>query len=88
MTVSEQIVLICQHRTCRKQGATRVFTAFKLAVPPDIQVNEVQCFGQCGNGPMVLILPDIAWYRGIHPSDVSALVQHHFIQDDPGDRPE
>ena len=90
MMTSEQTVLICQHRTCRKQGAATVFTVFREAVSPNIQVNEVKCFGQCGNGPMVLILPDIVWYRGVHPSDVPALVKHHFKSNDPddsGDRP-
>lgn len=38
-----------------------------------------RCLGQCGNGPMVLVLPDMIWYSGIQPDEVSLLVEHHLL---------
>jgi len=37
------------------------------------------CLGQCGNGPMVLILPDMVWYSGVRPSQVPLIVEQHLL---------
>jgi (2Fe-2S) ferredoxin len=52
-----------------------------VSAPPsdgviDITVTGCHCLGQCGNGPMVLVLPDQIWYHRIHPDEVAAIVQH------------
>lgn len=35
------------------------------------------CLGQCGNGPMVLVMPDQAWYRHVRPDEATAIMQWH-----------
>lgn len=49
-------VLVCQNRTCRKQGAKQVLAALNSYILPDVKIIGSGCLGQCGNGPMVLIL--------------------------------
>lgn len=76
-------VLICQHKACCKAGAARVLAAFKNADLPQVEIKTVQCLGQCGNGPMVLILPEETWYAQIHPEEVEAIVTRHLHQGKP-----
>ncbi|WP_310427246.1 DUF952 domain-containing protein [Chamaesiphon sp. VAR_48_metabat_135_sub] len=74
-------VLICQHRTCRKQGSAEVLTAFRSLTIPNITYEGCGCLGNCGNGPMVLILPTRIWYYLVQPQDVSiiAVVLRKFM---------
>lgn len=68
-------IVICQNRTCRKQGSAEVLAAFAaIALPPEIEVIASGCLGQCGNGPMVLLLPSEILYRRVSPQDVENLV--------------
>jgi (2Fe-2S) ferredoxin len=82
LTVSRS-VLICQSKTCRKQDAAKVLAAFKAHPIADVSITASGCLGQCGNGPMVLVLPDEVWYGEVHPDEVRAVVEHHFRQGQP-----
>ena len=72
-------VQVCQHRTCRKQGAAQVLAAFTALPVPDVTVKASGCLGQCGNGPMVLVLPDMVWYCGLRPNEVPLVVEQHLL---------
>ena len=63
-------VLVCQHLTCRKQGAPKVLAAFRNLDTPNITYEGCGCLGNCGNGPMVFILPARIWYYLVQPHDV------------------
>ncbi len=76
---SPRCVRVCQNRTCRKQGAAKVLAAFEAILMPGVIVTGSGCLGQCGNGPMVLVVPDMIWYSGVHPSEVPLLVKQHFL---------
>ena len=71
-------VIICQNRTCRKQGSAKVLAAFQDLQLADFNVISASCLGKCGNGPMVLILPDQVWYSRVHPDEVSILIKQHL----------
>ncbi|GAP94435.1 (2Fe-2S) ferredoxin domain-containing protein [Leptolyngbya sp. NIES-2104] len=77
------IVRICQHKTCRKQGAAKVLKTFQSLAPDHISIEPSGCLGQCGNGSMVLVLPDEVWYCRVSPEEVSAIVDRHLIQGHP-----
>jgi (2Fe-2S) ferredoxin len=81
-TIATQTVLICQHRACRRAGAAEVLKAFQAA-QPDVTIQPVRCLGQCGNGPMVLVLPERIWYDQVQPAEVPAVVQRHLQQGRP-----
>lgn len=76
---SSRCVRVCQNRTCKKQGAALVLKAFQSLLIPNVTVTPSGCLGQCGNGPMVLVLPDIVWYSGVLPQEVPLLVEQHLL---------
>ncbi|NJR75259.1 MAG: (2Fe-2S) ferredoxin domain-containing protein, partial [Scytonema sp. CRU_2_7] len=76
--VSPKCVRVCQNRTCRKQGAAKVLAAFEALATLEVTVTGSSCLGQCGNGPMVLVLPDMVWYSRVHPNEVPLLVEQHL----------
>jgi (2Fe-2S) ferredoxin len=71
-------ILICQHETCPRQGATRVLEAFKSQAPANVVVQGVGCLGECGSGPMVVVLPEKIWYCQVQPLDVPRIVEQHL----------
>jgi len=81
--VSARTVLVCQSKTCRKQGAAAVFAAFQTHAAAGVQVVSSGCLGQCGNGPMVLVLPDEVWYGRVHGDEVPTVVKRHLHQGQP-----
>jgi (2Fe-2S) ferredoxin len=72
-------VQVCQHRTCRKQGAKEVLAALQALPVLNLTVTPSGCLGQCGNGPMVLVLPEMVWYCGVKPQEVPRLVEQHLL---------
>lgn len=76
-------VLVCQNRTCRKQGADKVLAAFQARPVSGVAVVASSCLGQCGNGPMVCVLPDTIWYSQVHPDEVATVVDRHLINGQP-----
>lgn len=78
-----QRVLVCQNRTCRKQGACKVLAAFQAQSVPEVEVASSGCLGQCGMGPMVLVLPEEVWYCGVRVDEVAAIAQRHLREGKP-----
>lgn len=78
-TLSHRCVRVCQNRTCRKQGAAKVLAAFEAMSIPGVTVIGSSCLGQCGNGPMVLVLPDMVWYSGVRVAEVPLIVEQHLL---------
>jgi (2Fe-2S) ferredoxin len=72
---TQKHILVCQHLTCRKQGAAKVLAALKSTVIPDgISYAGCSCLGQCGNGPNALILPDRIWYYRVTVDDIPTII--------------
>lgn len=76
-------VLICQNRTCRQQGASKVLAAFQAQSVAEVEVVSSGCLGQCGMGPMVVVLPDEVWYCGVRVDEVAAIAQRHLREGKP-----
>ncbi|NJK68756.1 MAG: (2Fe-2S) ferredoxin domain-containing protein [Microcoleus sp. CSU_2_2] len=75
---SPRQVLVCQNRTCRKQGAAKVLAAFKKLSGSEVEVVASSCLGQCGNGPMVLVMPEKVWYSRVCGEEVAAVIERHL----------
>ncbi len=73
-------VLVCQHDTCSQQGAAQVLAAFQQQFSNAVTITSSGCLGQCGSGPMVLVLPEETWYCHIRPPDVPIIVEEHLNQ--------
>lgn len=82
MTQSPKSVLVCQNRSCSKQGAGKVLAAFQ-AYASDVTVAGSGCLGQCGMGPMVLVIPEQIWYSRVHPDEVPVVVKRHLLGGQP-----
>jgi NADH:ubiquinone oxidoreductase subunit E len=67
-------ILVCQNRTCKKQGAAAVLDAARTLSSPEISVEGCGCLGNCGNGPMVLVLPARIWYYRVRPQDLTTIL--------------
>jgi (2Fe-2S) ferredoxin len=76
-------VLVCQHRTCRKDGSARVLAELQYAAPLDVEVTACGCLGLCGSGPMVLVTPENTYYWHVKPSQANVLVEQHLIAGQP-----
>lgn len=78
-------ILICQSRTCKSCGSAAVLKAFKdnHYLIPDVDIVGSGCLGQCGNGPMVLVLPQEVWYNKVHPKIVKTIIEQHLIAGKP-----
>ncbi|MGB3536092.1 MAG: (2Fe-2S) ferredoxin domain-containing protein [Microcoleaceae cyanobacterium] len=68
-------ILVCQNRTCRKQGSTQVLEAFQAVATSEIEIKATGCLGHCGNGPMVVILPEEMWYNQVEPEDAVTIIE-------------
>lgn len=77
--MSDRYVRICQHRSCRKLGAAKVLAAFQQQSIPEVEIQASECLGQCGNGPMVVVLPEKVWYCRVLPDEVGAIASRHLI---------
>ena len=75
---SSRRVLVCQNRTCRKQGAAKVLAAFGKLSPSEVEVVASSCLGQCGSGPMVLVVSEEIWYSGVCEEEVAAIADRHL----------
>lgn len=66
-----------QNRSCRKQGSAKVIAAHSYPVA-GVTVRGSSCLGKCGNGPMVMVLPDQVWYSRVQPAEVLTVVKRHL----------
>ena len=71
-------ILVCQHESCPRLGAAAVLKAFKTQAPGDVEVKSAGCLGECGSGPMVVVLPEQIWYCHVSPLDVPRIVKQHL----------
>ena len=76
-------VRVCQGRACKKLGATAVLAALQAQSIPGFVVRGCSCLGQCGNGPMVVVLPEQIWYDGICPAEVPIFVEQYLCKRQP-----
>jgi len=80
---SSRCVLVCQSRTCKKQGAGSVLQVFQQLDLSDWTIVASPCMGQCGNGPMVRVLPDNIWYWRVQANEVKKIARTHLQQGHP-----
>lgn len=75
-------VLVCAHKTCRRQGSKAVFKELKRALKERglrdcVLVTKVKCLDQCGRGPVVAVYPEGVWYGGVDETSARRIVAAH-----------
>jgi (2Fe-2S) ferredoxin len=76
-------VFICQGRTCRHLGSSQVLEAFRAAPVPGVEIVGSGCLGECGNGPMVLVMPERVGYWRVSAKEVSLIIEQHLRSERP-----
>ncbi|MEP0910236.1 (2Fe-2S) ferredoxin domain-containing protein [Leptolyngbya sp. GB1-A1] len=72
-------ILVCQNKACRKSGSKAVLAAFQNHKISEVPVIGSGCLGHCGNGPMVLVLPDEIWYRRVRAEEAIEIAKRWAI---------
>lgn len=81
--VKRRCVLVCQYRSCSRNGAAEVLTAFQTAAPSGVFVTGSDCMGQCASGVTVKVMPDNFWYCRIKPEHTAIIVEQHLLHNQP-----
>lgn len=71
-------ILVCQNRTCKSVGSPKILKAFEEYSNLGLKVIGCGCLGQCGNGPMVLVLPQEIWYDRVTTSKVKSIIERYL----------
>lgn len=76
-------VLVCQYRTCTKDGAEEVLATLQQQQIANVKVEACGCLGLCGSGPMVLVLPDHVYYWKTTPENAQIIIESHLLSNTP-----
>jgi sirohydrochlorin cobaltochelatase len=76
-------VLVCNHKTCLKQGGKASAKALKRAVKErglseQVMITKVKCLDQCGRGPVMVVYPEGVWYGGVDEESAREIVAEHL----------
>jgi NADP-reducing hydrogenase subunit HndC len=81
-------VLVCGGAGCESSRADAIYRGLLLeceekGIKAEVEIVKAGCFGFCGRGPVVKVLPDEALYVGVKPEDVKEIVAGHLVQGSP-----
>lgn len=76
-------ILICEDKTCLKQGGRETAKELKRALKDaelskGVMLTRVDCLDQCGRGPIVVVYPDGVWYADVDERDARRIVEKHI----------
>lgn len=77
--------LVCCGTGCKSKKSDEVFQKLEIlaeenGVRNTVQVVKTGCFGLCGKGTVVKILPEEALYVGVKPEDAESIVKEHLLK--------
>ncbi|MFT7537327.1 MAG: (2Fe-2S) ferredoxin [Hyphomicrobiaceae bacterium] len=83
------IFLCCDQpkpKCCDRERSLRAWNFLKarlkelgLSETGGVQRNKSHCLRICGNGPIAVVYPEGAWYRGCDPEVLEEIIQKHLI---------
>mmetsp|Transcript_41611 Transcript_41611/g.50478 ORF Transcript_41611/g.50478 Transcript_41611/m.50478 type:complete len:128 (-) Transcript_41611:94-477(-) len=53
---AKEVVLVCNSKDCKRQGALKVLKMFQEMAPEQVEIATECCFAECGMGPNVRTL--------------------------------
>ncbi|MEI8204484.1 MAG: NADH-ubiquinone oxidoreductase-F iron-sulfur binding region domain-containing protein [Bacteroidota bacterium] len=77
-------ILVCGGSTCNPSQNQALIKNLRevlaeKGLDQEVQVIMTACFGYCEIGPIVQILPDNTFYKGVNAEDARAIVEEHII---------
>jgi (2Fe-2S) ferredoxin len=79
----QRSVLVCQSRSCQRQGAEAVLAKFQRDAPNGVLVIASDCMGQCSSSVTVRVLPENTWYCRVQADTVPLIIQQHLCDHQP-----
>ncbi len=78
-------LLVCGGTSCNSSESEAVLCSLRdeleaKGLVDSVQVMMTGCFGLCGKGPVVRLLPDDTYYIGVRPEDAQEIVEEHVIK--------
>ncbi len=78
-------LLVCGGTSCNSSESDAVLCSLRdeleaKGLVDSVQVMMTGCFGLCGKGPVVRLLPDDTYYIGVRPEDAQEIVEEHVIK--------
>jgi NADP-reducing hydrogenase subunit HndC len=78
-------ILVCGSTGCNSRHSEELIDNLKLelealALENEIQVIKTGCFGLCGLGPVVKIMPDDIFYTNVTPDDAAEIITKHIVK--------
>jgi NADP-reducing hydrogenase subunit HndC len=84
-------LLVCGGTTCNSSESDAVLCNLRdeleaKGLVDSVQVMMTGCFGLCGKGAVVRLLPDNTFYTGVRPEDAQEIIEEHVIKGKPVSR--
>ena len=81
-------LMLCTGTGCVAGGALHIRQALegelaRHGLPDEVSVVPTGCNGFCGQGPLLVVLPDQIFYGSLKADDIPFLVQEHFLKGRP-----
>jgi NADP-reducing hydrogenase subunit HndC len=81
-------LLVCGGTGCRASDSEQIRDNLiaeveKHDLEQDVQVVMTGCFGFCGKGPIVKVVPDNTFYVQVKPEDAALIVEEHLVKGRP-----
>ncbi len=88
MATARTEVMLCTGTGCVAGGAFRLKDALeselaKHRLKDEVSVVPTGCNGFCGQGPLMVVMPEKIFYAWLKPEDVPRLVEEHFLKGRP-----
>lgn len=79
MKILPKLVIICKGKSCSKDGANKLLSILKKYESDEFIVTTQYCFGKCGNGPIILILPEEKLYQNVTEKQILLIINQSKI---------
>lgn len=85
MTIEKEIIL-CLGKSCSNSSSLKKLLEEKISkhsLSEKVSVISSGCLGHCGEGPVMLVLPDNIYYGELNEDKIEKITEHHILKNEP-----
>lgn len=75
MSNTRKLIIVCVGKSCSKDGAKKILINLKDNELNKVKVTTKFCFAKCGNGPIIVILPEEIWYYYVSVEEIPLIIK-------------
>lgn len=75
MVNSQTVVFVCNGKSCSLDGAAKIIAYLHQKSNNEVKIKTKFCFGKCGNGPILVVLPVEKWFYKTDLEKVNSLLE-------------